>query len=123
MKVNSECIYDTRPYSVYGEGPSTENAAALNGPGFNEGKGKPFTAGDIRFTRKGDTLYAIVMGEPGGEVVIRTLKGKAVRRVQVVGHAADPDWKNAEDGLRVTIPAGVASSFAPVLKIAGDVYI
>jgi alpha-L-fucosidase len=123
MKVNSESIYDTRPYSVYGEGPAMEGVASLSAQGFNEGKGKPFTAEDIRFTRKGDTLYAIVMGEPGGEVVIRTLKGKTVRRVEVIGHAGDPDWKNAEDGLRVTIPAGVGSSFAPVLKIAGDVYI
>jgi len=123
MRVNSECIYDTRPYSVYGEGPAMAGAAALNGPGFNEGKGKPFTAEDIRFTRKGAALYAIVMGEPSGEVVIRTLKGKAVKAVRLVGHGGDPEWKNAEDGLRVKLPAGVPTPIAAVLKIEGDVYI
>jgi len=123
MKVNSECIYDTRPYSVFGEGPAMGGAGALNGPGFNEGKGKPFTAEDIRYTRKGDTLYAIVMGEPSGEVVIRTLKGKNVKSVRLVGHEGGLEWRNAEDGLRVTVPAGVPTPIAPVLKIEGDVYI
>jgi alpha-L-fucosidase len=98
-------------------------AGALNGPGFNEGKGKPFTAEDIRFTRKGDSLYAIVMGEPSGEVVIRTLKGRNVKGVRLVGDHGELAWRNAEDGLRVTVPAGIATPMAPVLKIEGDVYI
>ncbi|MBS1601710.1 MAG: alpha-L-fucosidase [Bacteroidetes bacterium] len=123
MKVNSECIYETRPYSVYGEGPAMAGAGELKGPGFNEGKGKPFSAEDIRFTRKGDTLYAIVMGEPSGEVVIRTLKGKAVKTVRLVGYAGDLEWKNSEDGLRVVLPAGIPTPMASVLKIGGDVYI
>ena len=37
---------------------------ALSAQGFNEGKGKPFTAEDIRFTAKGDTLYVIALGWP-----------------------------------------------------------
>ncbi len=54
MKVNSESIYGTRPWKIFGEGPAQQAAAQLNAQGFNEGKGKPFTHEDIRFNAKGD---------------------------------------------------------------------
>jgi alpha-L-fucosidase len=56
MKVNAACIFDTRPWKVFGEGPAITDAAPLSAQGFNEGKGKPFGAADMRFTTKGDTL-------------------------------------------------------------------
>jgi len=46
-----------------------------------------------------------------------------VKAVRLVGHGGDPEWKNAEDGLRVKLPAGVPTPIAAVLKIEGDVYI
>ncbi len=58
MDVNRECIFDSRPWKLFGEGPALSAAAPINAQGFNEGKGKPFTAEDVRFTTKGDTLYA-----------------------------------------------------------------
>ena len=60
MDVNSEAIYDTRPWEVFGEGPAS-GGAALQAQGFNEGKGKPLTHEDIRFTQKGEVLYAFIM--------------------------------------------------------------
>jgi len=60
MEVNRECIFGTRPWKVYGEGPSTENVKAINAQGFNEGT--VFTGKDIRFTRKEGVLYVIVLG-------------------------------------------------------------
>ncbi|HEU5397044.1 MAG TPA: alpha-L-fucosidase, partial [Verrucomicrobiae bacterium] len=50
MDVNRECIFDTRPWKVFGEGPASAGAR-LSAQGFNEGKGKPFTAEDVRFTQ------------------------------------------------------------------------
>ena len=41
MEVNGEGIFDTRPWCIYGEGPSTETAIPLDGAGFNEGKNAP----------------------------------------------------------------------------------
>ena len=41
MDVNKECIFGTRPWKVFGEGPASAGAA-LSAQGFNEGKGKPF---------------------------------------------------------------------------------
>ena len=71
----SDCIYDTRPWKIYAEGPALSGLSKLEGHGFNEGKGKPFTNEDIRFTTKGDILYAIVLGTPANnQVVIKSLK-------------------------------------------------
>jgi len=62
---------------VFGEGPAMESAAALTAQGFNEGKGKPFTAEDIRFTAKGNTLYAIALGTPSAnKILIKTLSAE-----------------------------------------------
>ena len=59
LAVNGEAIYGTRPWLVYGEGPTRGSRG-----GFSEQKDRSFTAEDIRFTTKGDTLYAIALGWP-----------------------------------------------------------
>ena len=74
MDVNSECIYGTRPWEIYGEGPKAESVNPINAQGFNEGKGAPYTSADIRFTKKGDVLYAIIMDQPeNNEMLIKSL--------------------------------------------------
>ena len=74
MKINGESIYGTRPWKIFGEGPAQQNTAKLDGPGFNEGKGKAFTHEDIRFATKGDHLYATAMGWPeNGKLIIKSL--------------------------------------------------
>lgn len=125
MKVNSESIYDTRPYSVFGEGPAMESAAALTEQGFNEGKGKPFTAEDIRFAVKGNVLYATMLGVRGGDVNIRTLKGKKITSVRLLGSDAALDWKNWDEGLQISLPAALPGAMpdgiALVFKIEGNI--
>ena len=56
MAVNSEGIYATRPWKIFGEGPGTADEAAR--ARFNENSRKDLTAADVRFTTKGKTLYA-----------------------------------------------------------------
>jgi len=75
MDINSECIYETRPWFIYGEGPKAESANPINGQGFNEGQGSPYSSNDIRFTSKEDTLYAVVMEWPENneEILIKSL--------------------------------------------------
>ena len=68
MALNSEAIYSTRPWKIYGEGP-TKGGGSLYG-----GRGPQFVAGDIRFTTKGDSLYAIALAWPEDrKLVIRSL--------------------------------------------------
>ncbi|MBN2164540.1 MAG: alpha-L-fucosidase [Pontiellaceae bacterium] len=124
MDVNSECIYATRPWKVFGEGPASEGAA-LSAQGFNEGKGKPFTAEDIRYTasKDGKTLYAIVMGWPAKPVVFHTVSSpeKAVEKVELLGSKERMRWtQNAADALVIeTIPSKPDSeaAAAAVFKI------
>ena len=60
MQVNSEGIYSTRPWKIYGEGPSTRYQSSAGN--FNEDKQSDLTAEDVRFTAKGSTVYAFVQG-------------------------------------------------------------
>jgi len=125
MKINAECIFDTRPWKVFGEGPAISQAAAISAQGFNEGKGKPFTAEDMRFTTKSDTLYAIVFGWPGdGKVKIKSLsdgnalRPGAVNKVELVGGGELRFQRNGE-ALEVTLPENrPALTYANVLKIS-----
>ncbi len=114
MKLNSESIYGTRPWKIFGEGPAQEAAAALSAQGFNEGKGKPFTAKDIRFVTKDDTLYAIVMGWPENrKVLIKTLSRgsihhpKPVTKVLLVATKQVLAFDQLDEGLLVTFPENI----------------
>lgn len=106
MAINREAIFGTRPWTVCGEGPQLDDAPALTAQGFNEGKGKPFTAKDIRFTRKGPVLYAFVMARPERTVTLSSLalkdRGGAgkVARVEQLGHG-DVPWKQSNEGLEI----------------------
>jgi alpha-L-fucosidase len=73
LKVNGEAIYDTSPWFIAGEGPT--NLGEASSIGFNEAD-TVYTDKDIRFTTKGDTLYATFLAWPGEEVVIRTLRAE-----------------------------------------------
>jgi alpha-L-fucosidase len=125
LAVNGEAIYDTRPWSVFGEGPSMEAAAPINAQGFNEGKNKPFTSEDIRFTSKDGAVYAIVMGWPaGGKVSIKGMRSgspqltQPVSRVELVGSNSALAFTQAQDGLQVALPAQAPDlPYAFALKI------
>ena len=62
MAVNSEGIYGTRPWKIYGEGPGSK-VRRWQQKGSTKGKKPELTAEDVRFTTKGsNVLYAFVMG-------------------------------------------------------------
>jgi alpha-L-fucosidase len=121
MAVNSEGIYGTRPWKVSG------NAAAPGSQqmGFNERNRKELTADDVRFTTKGGTLYAFVMGWPEREAVVPTLAlggnngvGK-IRSVELLGHKGRLKFTHDETALKVTMPPEKPSEHAVTLKIVG----
>jgi alpha-L-fucosidase len=122
MQVNGEAIHESRPWTVYGEGPDVEKNASH--PSSDLGT---FTAGDVRFTRnKTNTiLYAFVLVRPAGEVVLHSLASAAgakpvnVQHVEVLGTAERIAWTQNDRGLRVTLPvlANPGEDYATVLKI------
>lgn len=125
MQVNSEAIYGTRPWKVFGEGPATDSAAPISAQGFNEGKGKPFGAQDIRFTVKGKTLYATMMGWPAGnEAFVKKLaKGNDAGNVSIVSLLGNDklSFEQTEAGLKVKLPEQAPCKDAFVLKIEGAI--
>jgi alpha-L-fucosidase len=120
MKVNSEAIYATRPWKVFGEGPAIASSAPLHGQGFNEGSGKPLGAEDFRFTTRGNTLYAIFFGWPEtGHAMVRSLAGSGkVANVTLLGHEGSLEWKQDADGLSVRLPDQPPCDNAYALKIS-----
>ena len=120
LALNGEAIYGTRPWQTFGEGP-TEVAEGH----FSEAKIKDFTAQDIRFTRKGAVLYAIVMGWPQGPAVIhslaagKTLPFAAIRKIELLGSKDALKWSRDANGLTVHMPAAKPCDYAVVLKITG----
>jgi alpha-L-fucosidase len=119
MKVNKEAIVGTRPWKLFGEGPALAGAE-MRAQGFNEGRGRPFTEEDIRFTTRDNTLYAILMGWPNGQVTIKSLAdaGK-VRTVRLLGHKTPLKFTQDANGLKVNLPTNAPGDHAFALKISG----
>jgi alpha-L-fucosidase len=122
MDVNRECIFGTRPWKVFGEGPASAGAA-LSAQGFNEGKGKPLTALDFRFTMRSNALYAIELGAPTNSVSLRSLGQSAklldgkIRKVELLGSREKIKWRQTGDALVISRPKTLTNDFALVFKI------
>jgi alpha-L-fucosidase len=110
MDVNSEGIYATRPWKIYGEGPSTAARPAARGP--SREAPIPYTAQDIRFTTKGDSLYAFVGAWPESRTAtIKSLasnsphlSGAKVAAVSLLGFDGNLKFSQTNEGLSVDLP-------------------
>lgn len=107
LAVNGEAIYATRPWKIYGEGPTTVRAGSFQGKSVQQ-----LSAKDIRFTRDkaGTVVYAIALGWPQEPMLIRSLGTAAatrpgtVSRVELLGTEVMPQWRQTAEGLRVELP-------------------
>jgi len=107
---NGEGIYGSRPWKVYGEGPSTAK---------NQTKGqfggvkdvRPYSSTDFRFTTKDKALYAFCMEPPTGNVRILSLgknskvSAQKVASVKMPGSSEKLKWIQEDDALVITKPA------------------
>jgi alpha-L-fucosidase len=118
MTINSEGIYSTRPWKIYGEGPSTQ--AKVKTGNFNEDQQKDLTAEDVRFTTKGNLLYAFVMGWPANEATIKALGEnfeQKIKRVELLGCPGEVKWWQESAGLKLAMPFEKISDVGFTLKI------
>ena len=120
MPANGEAIFGTRPFTVFGEGAPDVSGTA----NFNENRTRAYTARDIRFTTKGETLYATALAWPeDGKLTIATLGRdrteypKRIGRVELLGSPGALSFTREANGLVVTLPATKPNEFAFVLKI------
>ena len=119
LKVNGEAIYGTRPWKVYGEGPTKVAEGA-----FHDTETQPYTAEDFRFTQKNGTLYAIQLRWPAnGEAVIHTLTparldaGQSVQSTQLLGSEGNLSFEQLPDGLHVHLPQQPTGKYAYAIRI------
>jgi len=120
MDINKESIFETRPWKVFGEGPSAEASNPVNAQGFNEGKIK-FSAKDIRFNQKGDILYVTLLGSPSENISIKSLGKKTenakIKKVEMLGSNEKVSWKQYPDTLVIQKPKTIPNDKAVVFKI------
>jgi len=118
--IHGEAIFGTRPWLVYGE-----SAVKVKGGSFKEDF--KYDAREIRFTTKGETLYAIALGWPeDGKLVVRSLAKPAgenvnnIKSVSLLGFDGKVEWLQTPESLVVTLPAQKISEYTAALKITGD---
>ena len=125
LTLNGEAIYGTRPWWKFGEGPTQIKKAGSFVDKLN------YTAEDIRYTRKGDTIYAILLGWPGpaNTVLLKSWAKNAyfgptikVDRVSVVGSNETIQWEWKTNGLTVTTPLQIPDEKAIVFRIETTQY-
>jgi alpha-L-fucosidase len=124
MDVNSEGVFGTRPWTIYGEGPSTEVVNPMKAQGFNEDKVGKMGEGDFRFVAKGNNLYVHVFKIPeNGVVKIKALGNNSgslmgnIAGVSLLGTANEVNYKQEDDALVVEMPKGVKNAISYVLKV------
>ncbi|HEY4156025.1 MAG TPA: alpha-L-fucosidase [Puia sp.] len=115
LDVNGKAIYGTRPWKIYGEGP-TESASGS----FADQK-VPFNAKDIRFTTHSDTLYATCLGLPNETTRIKSLGLNAnnglIANLELVGSGKKIKWVQHKDALEISPSADYPSEDAVVYEI------
>ena len=97
MKVNSEAIYGTRMYKVFGEGDK------------------------IRFTqtKDGKTQYIFLFDFPEDKVKLANISFAKNVKLQLLGSKKKIDWKKTSDGVELQIPASqkTVTDYVWVIKV------
>lgn len=118
FQLNGDGIYGTRPWRVFGEGPTKPPVGMQN-----EGEAKPFTAEDVRFTAGRGVLNAFFLDWPAAEAAIaslgqRALPGAVIERIEMAD-GRPVTFRRDEEKLRVTLPPASDDAFVPRLRIYG----
>ncbi|MBN2151727.1 MAG: alpha-L-fucosidase [Candidatus Lokiarchaeota archaeon] len=102
LATNGEAIYGTRPWTR----PSASTSEKIG----------------VRFTRKGDDLFAILLGTPTRpRVEILSLRIPAGSKLQLLGREGDLEWKHDGPNAVLSVPDCPAGAHAHAIKIAGGI--
>jgi alpha-L-fucosidase len=112
LQVNGEAIYGTRAWTKSGEGTPRLD------------RGQKYSAREIRFTRKGDVLYAIVMAWPAdGQVIVTSLPSGAPTgrpsAVSLTGSDAKLEFTQDAEGLKIRVPEKAPGDGPYPIRIGG----
>lgn len=122
LKVNGEAIYGTRPFRYFGEGPTKSGQQHIGGQ-VEESAKKGFVPADIRFTTRGNTVYAMGLARPAdGDVLIKTLYAGTpylsapIKSVELLD-GGRITWEQTPTGLRVKLPPVAEGAYPYALRI------
>ena len=101
MNINKEAIYGTRPWTR-AEGETKDGL-------------------QVRFTQKGEAVYAVLLGEPKAQtVVINGITAKEGAKLTLLGAGGVLEWKPQKNGLELQLPAaGLPGQYAYTVKMVG----
>ncbi len=124
LKVNGEAIYGSRRWKIIGEGPAVMLKYNNVKKRMDWNYRQEYSAKDIRFTRKGDNLYAIALNWPkDGKIIITTLKegsgfypGK-INSLTMLGSKGPVKWKRTATGLEISMPKEKPCDYAYTFRI------
>ncbi|WP_375388246.1 alpha-L-fucosidase [uncultured Amnibacterium sp.] len=118
LAMNGEAVYGTRPWLVFGEGPTEPRVGS-----FADTEATAWTSHDLRFTSRDEHLvYASYFTWPDAEAVVRSLGAdlrittQRIVGVAVLGHG-DVAWRIEPDGLRADLAGVERRGISPVLRI------
>ncbi len=94
LKVNGEAIYGSHYWDTYKDG-------------------------DVRFTRKGNVLYAIALEWPEDDLRLTSLAGKHVSKVELLGSSEPLKWTQEAAALIIHPPSKRTGRFAYTFRITG----
>lgn len=117
LAVNGEAIYGTSNWITHGEGPVQIKKAGA----FNEDEKLDYSAKDVRFTVKGDALYATCLGWPGRTATIEALKvlyPAEIKSVRMLGVDQELAWTLSAEGMCIETPDERPCNHAYVFRIA-----
>ena len=117
--VNGDAVYGSRPWHIYGEGPTELQVGMQNESGF-----KGFRPGDVRFTTRDGALYMFVLARPEGPLSVRSLGHRAmaragkgrIERATMLG-GGEVAMRQTGDATAFDIPQGTL--FVPVIRLEG----
>ena len=82
-----------------------------------------YQAADIRFTVKGENIYAICLDWPGEQVTIETLGSRGallegeIKNITMLGVDGELDWRHEPGGLIIDLPPEKPCDYAYAIKI------
>ncbi len=115
LHVNGEGIYGTRPWKIYGEGPTNIVEGHLK-----ERENPDHVSEDIRFTTRDDILYAFTLDIPTEPVKIKSLAGNSrykVKSISLLGSDIPVTWEQTKNELLIQPPKEIPCDYAVTFKI------
>jgi alpha-L-fucosidase len=123
LDVYGESIYGTRPWYTFGEGPTKEPEGHFDN--HQEFLKIKYSWKDVRYTTKGDLIYATLLGWPGAgeELVLKAFAEDMltdpleIASVSLLGSSSELKWELGTEGLTLNTPEEAPDQMAVVFKI------